>query len=336
MSFTRLAFLAFSLTATVTTSAYAAAYSHEDFGSSVETFAAGHADILGATLISSQQRLARLVGGSTDTGLTQGEMLSYIASTSPSAAATAAAVQAATPSYNPFAAWVDGSFSYLESNKGSGRAVLGAAGVDYRVNSSLLVGAFVSIDKLNEFKTEYGTVDGYGVMVGPYITARLTEQLSLDVTAAVGAAKYTSQVPFGGLDATTDATRAYFNATLNGVFGEDSIRFTPRAGLTHAAEWTNGYTDGGYIAGETYSKTVVFAGPGVTLAHTANGITSSASLNADLKSTLGDKAQLSGAIEAATKLEFANGFGLGASASYSGIGTSDRSLSLSLKASASF
>lgn len=335
MTFTRVGLTALALSALFSTSAFAAKIEHRDFSQNVGTYGAAQADVLGSTVISSAQRIARL-NGANSTGLSAGEVLGYVAAFAPTtAAATAVAMQASGTSFNPFDAWVDGSFAYIDTNAATGRAFVGSAGVDYVVDQNLLVGGFVSVDRVYDLKSELETVEGLGVMVGPYMTARLSQVLSLDVTAAIGAARYKSTD--AGVEATNTSRRAYFNATVSGNFGEAALQFTPRAGLAYAGEWTNGYDIGNGIENRSdYGTTTVFGGPGVTYSANRDGLAYTASVNADVKSSLGDNAVLSGAVEAALKVNLSSGFGISAAAQHSGIGTSSRTTTFSLKASAGF
>jgi hypothetical protein len=335
MTISRVGLTALALSALFSSTASAVVYNHEEFAPLVKTYSAAQADLLGSTVISSAQRIARL-NGARGTDLTQGEVLGYMANIAPTTAAAAAvAVQASGTTFNPFGVWVDGSFAYLENNASTGRAMVGSAGVDYVVDDNLLVGAFIAVDRVYDLKSNLETMNGTGVMVGPYMTARLSQELTLDITAAIGAAEYTGTALSS--EVTNKAKRAYFNATISGAFGETALRFTPRAGLTYTGEWTDGYDAGGRIDGKNDdTTTTVFVGPGVTYSAQVAGVSFSASVNADIKSTLGNGSTLSGAIEAAAKLGFDNGFGLTAAASHSGIGTSNRATTISLKASAGF
>jgi hypothetical protein len=335
MTVIRVGLTALALSALFSTSAFAVKVSHSELSNTVRVYGAAQADVIGSTIISTAQRLARLNGASSS-DLTNGEVLGYMAAFAPNTAAGAAvAMQAAGSAFKPFDVWVDGSFAVIETQVATSRATIGSAGVDYVVDQNLLVGGFVSVDRLLESKSAWQNAEGTGVMVGPYMTARLSEELTLDVTAAVGLAQYKSIE--GTDEVLNNSRRAYFNATVSGNFGDAALRFTPRAGLSYAGEWTNGYDIGYGIENRNdYGTTTVFAGPGLTYSANRDGLAYTASVNADVKSTLGDNAVLSGAVEAALKVNLDNGLGFGAAAHYSGIGTSNRATTISLKASAGF
>ncbi|MBJ7577745.1 autotransporter outer membrane beta-barrel domain-containing protein [Devosia sp. MC532] len=309
-----------------------------------QSFLSARSASVGTSARPTSQRISRLNGQRPRTDQSGGEVLNYVSSfastgqlpISASLSAIADLDQSSKLRGSPFDAWIEGTFSLLETQTGNGRATSAAIGADYLLTPDLLVGGFVSIDRLDNFETATDTFSGTGWMAGPYLTTRLTDQLYLDLTAGAGTAANKKSNSSG--EDNFNSTRAYLNATLEGQFGEEAIRFTPRLGLNYAGEWAAGYTDhnGAWTDATSSTSGSVFAGPGVTFTAHDSDITRSLTLRADANTTLGDGAQLTAALEAAVQLGFANGVDLSARANWAGIGTSAKTLSLSLKASAGF
>ncbi|MBJ6988172.1 MULTISPECIES: autotransporter outer membrane beta-barrel domain-containing protein [unclassified Devosia] len=301
-------------------------------------------NLLGNSIRPTGQRISRLNGQRTGSDMNGGDVLNYVSSfaatgslpVSASLSAIADVDQSGEMRTSPYDVWLEGTFSLLEAGGQNGRATSAAIGADYLLTPDLLVGGFVSIDRLDNFETATDTFSGTGWMAGPYLTTRLTDQLYLDLTAGAGTAANKKSNSSG--EDNFNSTRAYLNATLEGQFGEEAIRFTPRLGLNYAGEWAAGYTDhnGAWTDATSSTSGSVFAGPGVTFTAHDSDITRSLTLRADANTTLGDGAQLTAALEAAVQLGFANGVDLSARANWAGIGTSAKTLSLSLKASAGF
>jgi hypothetical protein len=313
-------------------------------GEAVGDFLSTRTSILGNSVRPTSQRIARLNGAQRNSTPNGGDVLNYVSSfvatgampVSASLSAIAAMDQTNNTFDNPFDAWVEGTISLLETKAGNGRASSISAGADYRVTPDLLLGGFVAVDNLASFETPSGTMSGLGWMVGPYVIARLSDQLYLDLTAGAGRSSNTNATSTG--DDHFDTTRAYANATLQGHFGEEAVRFTPRLGLKYAGEWADAFTNHKGIAVDAVSNTsaAVFAGPGVTFTDAGDDLTRSLTLRADANTSVGQSSQFSAALEAAVEFNFANGLGLSARTNWSGLGTENKALNLSLKASAAF
>ena len=96
------------------------------------------------------------------------------------------------PSPQPrFDVWTEGVFSYYSQDridgKRQGHAGIFFAGADYLVHPGLLIGALVQIDWMDESSSTLGrNADGRGWMAGPYLSARLTQNLYFDARALWG------------------------------------------------------------------------------------------------------------------------------------------------------
>ena len=165
--------------------------------------------------------------------------------------------------------WVEAHFSEFQAdlrtlgNRGHfGVVYLGA---DYLVSRSVLVGALVQFDWLGEKSRSAGTgADGRGVMAGPYISARIANNVFFDARAAWGSS-WNNVNPFGlytdGF--TTDRWLAHAKLTGNWRFG--NLRFTPSAAVTYVEEKQQAYTDsvGIAIPSQTVALGRFAAGPEV-------------------------------------------------------------------------
>lgn len=309
-----------------------------------QSFLSARSASVGTSARPTSQRISRLNGQRPSTELSGGEVLNYVSSfastgqlpISASLSAIADLDQSSKLRGSPFDAWIEGTFSLLETQTGSGRANSLAIGADYLLSPDLLAGGFISLDRLDGYEQGDDTFSGQGWMVGPYATARLTDNLFLDVTGGLGTAANKKQSTAGENEFAS--TRAYLNSSLQGEFGAESVRFTPRLGVNFAGEWAAGFTDqnGTWHEAVSSTQTAVFAGPGLTFTTNEVNISRSLTLRADANSTLGHGSQLTAALEAAVELGFDNGLSLSARTNWSGLGTSAKVLSLSVKASAGF
>ena len=90
-----------------------------------------------------------------------------------------------------FDIWAEGRFNSLvdqdDEKDRKGQFGILHTGVDYRVSEDLLLGIMASFDWMREDVDEVeGEIDGTGWMVGPYISARLSEHLFFDGRVAWG------------------------------------------------------------------------------------------------------------------------------------------------------
>lgn len=146
--------------------------------------------------------------------------------------------------------WTDLTYAdvTLGDNRGSFR--LAYLGADYLVNPDLLVGALVQVD---EFKRKGGlesraAAEGTGWMVGPYVTAKLSDQLYGDARVAYGKSD-NSVSPLGTYVDGFDTERMLFSGSLVGVFDLDErTRIWPEASLRYIREKQGGYVDSYNVA----------------------------------------------------------------------------------------
>ena len=86
-----------------------------------------------------------------------------------------------------FDVWAEGQWAHTDDETRESDFALLNFGADYVINPSLLVGVLAQIDWMDETDTTEGTAaDGVGWMVGPYVVARLHENLLFDGRVAWG------------------------------------------------------------------------------------------------------------------------------------------------------
>ena len=145
---------------------------------------------------------------------------------------------------SPIDIWIDGSVGLFDKPGANGRFALGNLGADYLVSPDLLVGIGAEIDAVGQNETTTpGTISGTGWLAGPYLTARLADDLYVSLRAAAGRSaneispKGTYTDHFGG-------TRWLVEGTLTGDWSADDWTFAPKLNVAYFEEKSDAYTDG--------------------------------------------------------------------------------------------
>lgn len=149
----------------------------------------------------------------------------------------------ADPLASRFDIWAEGKLARFSSSAGDGRFGILHAGADYLVSSRLLVGLGVQVDWTDMENDSGASIDGTGYLVGPYLTARLTDTFYFDARAAWGRSS-NSASPLGTYEDKLDGTRWLVSATLIGQYDIDRWRISPSARLTYFEEKSDEYIDG--------------------------------------------------------------------------------------------
>jgi outer membrane autotransporter protein len=186
------------------------------------------------------------------------------------------ALPLACESASPWDVWVEGRYSAFDDDNGNldrdGHVGVLYAGVDYRFGNNVLAGLLVQFDWSKENSGALSSnVDGNGWMIGPYVSARLHENIYVDVRAAWGGSN--NDLTLGDATGTFDTTRWLVKGTLAGNWAYDAWRFTPSADLAYVEEHQNVFTTsaGTLVEGQTVSLGRLEFGPevGYRFAHTA-------------------------------------------------------------------
>lgn len=139
--------------------------------------------------------------------------------------------------------WGEVNFSGFDNSSQDGDFSIFHAGVDYLVSDSLLVGAMVSVDDFDAGDNAI-TAEGDGFLVGPYATARLSDNIYLDGRILFGESD-NSISPLGTTIDEFDTDRILVSGSISGQFGEGKgYTFTPTLEVRHLSETQNAYTDG--------------------------------------------------------------------------------------------
>ena len=308
----------------------------------IQSFLDARAGLLLANAPDAARRFNRLNGTTPPPNFTGADVLSYldvVATTgslpvSGSLAAFDAFDEADEP--RAFDVWIDGTFALFETGSGQGRFSTGSIGADYLVTPDLLVGAFASLDAIDRFETLGSTLSGTGWLAGPYVTARLTDTLHLDLLAAAGTAG--NQIESGGVIDDFGSTRWLVNATLEGRFTEGPWTFAPRLSAGYVEERSQAYIGANGVAvPEVFASAgQVSGGPGIVHTSTDEGLTRTLSLRLDALARLGTDSAFGGRIEGGIELGSAAGARFGTTLGLSGLTSGTRSVSLSVNAGAGF
>lgn len=236
-----------------------------------------------------------------------------------------------------FDIWAEGTYGRYDGFGGTGSFAVVHLGMDYLVTSGLLVGLGGQLDWLTYDNAVEGNADGFGFMIGPYATVRLTERFYGDARIAWGTSS-NSASPYDTYSDDFDTQRWIATAAIFGDFDYGGVLVRPEVRMTWFTEESDSYLDslgntipsvkvesGTLEFGPTLSKAMLLDnGVTFTPSFTAKGIWTFASQNsADAITTLpeglteeGIRALVEGSLDFAS----ANGYRFGLTGSYDGIG----------------
>lgn len=143
---------------------------------------------------------------------------------------------------NPFDIWVEGKFARFNAEGGDGNFGILHAGADYLVTPGLLLGLGGQLDWTDMEGEDDAEMDGLGYMIGPYLTARLSDNFFFDARAAWGQS-YNTVSPFGTYEDEVDATRWLISGALIGRFDLDQFTIQPKAEVAYFEEKSEEYED---------------------------------------------------------------------------------------------
>lgn len=237
----------------------------------IEDFLESRARLILANAPDEKRRFDRLNGRASGGGSVGSALLGYLPGViegGPVGISTSlGAIEAMAGNQQPgaFDAWFEGTFSLFEGDGAKDRFNSAAFGADYLLNPDLLVGGFVQFDHLSRrFADDAATASGSGWLAGPYVTARLSDNLYLDLLAAGGQSGNRIS-PDGSYEDRFDATRYLLSAALEGQWTHENWTFSPRVKLSYFEETSDGYVDslGVDIPGVTVGLGQLAVGPGI-------------------------------------------------------------------------
>jgi hypothetical protein len=138
--------------------------------------------------------------------------------------------------------WAEGTLAKFEIGYGDGNFAILHLGADYLASKNLLVGATAQLDWIDFDTTGDATTKGKGFMVGPYITARLSENLFFDARVTAGTASNDIS-PYGTYVDSVDSNRTLTSAALIGSFQRGKMTVRPEARLNWFIEESDAYKD---------------------------------------------------------------------------------------------
>jgi len=146
-----------------------------------------------------------------------------------------------------FDVWMQASFDHVESDR-SGlqeEADFGIihVGADFLASENLLIGGLIQIDYMDTTSGVLGsTVDGVGWMAGPYMVARISDNIYVDARGALGSSSNNVN-PLGLYTDEFTTSRALFEAHLTGDYNFGALRVSPILGLAYFTESQKAYVD---------------------------------------------------------------------------------------------
>lgn len=177
---------------------------------------------------------------------------------------------------SPWDIWVEGRFSGFEDGgrlDRNGHVGVLYVGGDYRVAENVIVGVLAQFDwSADDSGALASKADGNGWMVGPYLSARIHDNIYLDVRAAWG--RSSNDLTVGGASGDFDTSRWLVKGTLSGNWMYDAWRITPMAELAYVEENADSFTttNGSFVSSQSVSLGRLQFGPeiGYRFAHTAD------------------------------------------------------------------
>jgi len=175
---------------------------------------------------------------------------------------------------SPWDIWVEGRYAAFDDDNGNldrnGHVGVLYVGGDYRVAENMIVGMLAQFDWSKDKSGALSSkVDGDGWMVGPYLSARIHDNIYLDIRAAWGGSS--NDLALDGATGGFDTSRWLVKGTLSGNWVHEAWRFTPSAELAYIVESQDAFTNsaGTDVPGQDVSLGRLQFGPeiGYRIAH---------------------------------------------------------------------
>lgn len=165
----------------------------------------------------------------------------------------------------PYKFWAEASYSDFSAGRMQGDFNIIHLGLDYLVNPDLLVGLGLQFDHAQASGPGGASISGDGYMVGPYMTARIHENLFFDARLAWGEAK-NKVSPFGTYTDNVNSERWLATAAIVGEFETAGFTVLPEARVSWFEETSDAYRDGAgnRIPAVTTSFGTLEVGPTIT------------------------------------------------------------------------
>lgn len=147
-----------------------------------------------------------------------------------------------TQAHNLFDFWIEAQYSRFDVEQGDGDFATTFLGVDYLVQNNVLVGLALQADWTELEASDDSMTEGYGFLITPYATAKLSKHLYIDARAGWGRS-YNKVSPFDTYTDDFNAARWIASAALIGSYQWHDYKVIPEARLSYFTEDTQTYTD---------------------------------------------------------------------------------------------
>lgn len=250
----------------------------------IANFLSQRADLIATSLPSLVERLSQR-GGSVDApfdvlanGTPSNFMMSFSSSLSQMAGAgtaldqlmayapKGAAGEAPGDPGSPFDVWIRGQWAHADSSTVDSDFAALHIGADYLINPSLLIGVLAGLDWTSQQDAAEGVAaDGLGWLVGPYVVARLGDNLLFDGLLSWGQS-YNHVDPLGLYTDDFGTDRWLARAQLTGDVRNGNWRFSPEIGVVYFEENQHAYIDslGVPVPSQTVALGTLAFGPAVS------------------------------------------------------------------------
>ena len=165
-----------------------------------------------------------------------------------------------------FDVWVQGKYTRIDNDTTKSDVGVLYVAADYRFNSDLVVGLLTQFDWVDEAdNTNQHATRGTGWMIGPYMVARLHENLLFDGRVTWGRSDNTVS-PFNTYEDDFETSRWMARARLTGDFHRGRWHFEPHVGVIYYEEDQESYTDsfGTFISSQSISLGRLTFGPKIS------------------------------------------------------------------------
>lgn len=144
-----------------------------------------------------------------------------------------------------FDIWAKGTYARVDSTDRKSDIGLLHTGFDYRFSDNLLLGLMGQLDWTDQRERSTNTntsADGVGWLIGPYLAARIHQNLILDGRAAWGQS-YNNVNPLGLYEDDFNTNRWLVRGQVTGDFVWGNWTFNPSAGISYFSETQKSYVD---------------------------------------------------------------------------------------------
>jgi hypothetical protein len=235
---------------------------------------------------------------------------------------------------SPFNVWINGKWAHADTGPSDTDFAALHLGLDYMLDADLVIGVLGQLDWTGQADAVAGSsATGLGWMVGPYVVARLHDNVIFDASV-LGGQSYNQVSPTGLYidDFVTD--RLLAKAQLTGDFEIGDLSIMPFVSGSYFIENQHSYVDGlsNVIPAQTIALGNIQFGPRASYVIDSEGLEIEPSVgvigNLDYAvdgSGGGTTTSMSGKVEGGVDLRFDGGASFNANAFYGGLGITSQS-----------